>query len=146
MDDVAAAAGDHGRGNGSRNQEDALQVSVKDALPVVFGFFVNGAKAGAANAGVVDEDRDGAEFRFGGLHERCDVTGAGYVEGLTADFRAGRRQLRGGFFEHLRVASAKTDGCTELCELRGNGFADAAAAAGYERDVTREILTGGASI
>src|SRR6516164_2949288 len=88
--------------------------------------------AGIGSPGFVDEDRDGAEFRFGGLHERCDVTGAGYVEGLTADFRAGRRQFRGGFFEHLRVASAKTDGCTELCELRGNGFADAAAAAGYE--------------
>jgi hypothetical protein len=71
------------------------------------------------------------------------LTVIGYVERLSVDCRAGRRQIRRGFLECLRVASANADGGAELCELRGDGFADAAAGPGYECNVARKKAGGG---
>jgi hypothetical protein len=109
------------------------------SLPIVFRFFVDGTEAGAADAGVVDEDGDGAKFLLSRFDETGNVTGIGYIDGLRTHRCSVCRQFRGRSFESPRVASAQTDGGAELGEPRGNCFADTATATSHYGNVPREV-------
>ena len=60
---------DHERSYGTGHKEGALEVGVENAIPIVFGFFLNRAEAGITNTGVIDEKSDRAELSFGGVNE-----------------------------------------------------------------------------
>src|SRR5439155_12759447 len=56
VDDVARAAADHGRRHGAGNEKDALEIGIKNAIPIGFASLVG--RAEEPDAGVVDEDGD----------------------------------------------------------------------------------------
>ncbi len=62
IDDVARAAADHGRRHRAGNEENTLEIGIEHAVPVGFGFLVGWSKE--TDAGVVDENGDGAQRRF----------------------------------------------------------------------------------
>jgi hypothetical protein len=66
IDDFAKAAGDHGRGDTARHQENAVNIGVNDALPFIdIRAPKRSTGAGRAHGGIVHQDLDRAERRDG---------------------------------------------------------------------------------
>ena len=119
-----------------REAEDAGEIHVDEGFPVFF-WVVCGGRA-ADDAGVVDEDVDGAEVADGLFNEACADGGIGDVAGKGDGFRAERFELmlrglgRGG-------GSVDGDVGSGLCKCDGNGGAEAARGAGDECGFAVEI-------
>ena len=82
IDNVAAAALNHEGSDGAGNEEGALEICIDDAVPILLGFVLHGAKAGVADAGVVDEQGDGTKMGFRGVDERGNIREIGDIGGL----------------------------------------------------------------
>ena len=83
VDDVASAAGDHARGDGAGDVEQAFDVGVDHAFPVVGVALVDRLETDG-QSGVVDERVDGLPF--------VGQAGDGLLDGLTATDVEGERQ------------------------------------------------------
>ena len=138
VDDVASAALNHERNDGTGDEKDAFEIGVENVVPIVFGLVLQGTETRIADSRVVDEKSDGTELFFGGLHEGGDVARTGDVGGLREDAIGDGAQGGGGGREGVGVASADGNGSAEAGEFSGDGFSDTTTSAGDQSDATGE--------
>ena len=91
------------------------------------------------DAGVVDEDVDGAELLAREVGERLHVIEAGDVECAALGGAAGRADLARRVFRADRCGGRRGRPCARAGEHARGGFADAAAGAGDEDDFVFDV-------
>ena len=122
VDDATGAGFHHGRDDSLGEQEGAGEVGAEDVIEV--GELHAEGESVFGDAGVVDEDVDGAEVGedlFGG---GLDGVFAGDVECVGAGGSAGGGNLGGYGFEFVEGASREGDGGAGFGEREGAGAAD----------------------
>src|SRR6185312_1122530 len=131
--DAAPAAAAHSRQSGLRDEEAGLEVRVDDVVPIIFGDGIDRLRVG--DAGVVDEDVDGAQLGFDGADELRDLSGDGDI-GLDGDGAASELADFGGDSFGFCSAVNEVDGNIGSGggESQCNAAADATAGAGDESD------------
>ena len=136
VDDVAGAALDHRGDDRARNKKNALEVCVKDTVPIGFGFFVGWAEE--ADAGVIDKDGDRAKRGLSLVHEGGHVSRVRDVSELRVEGRAGFFQLSLGRGERLCIAATDRNAGAEFGKSERDGSTDAPIATGDKRNCSEE--------
>src|SRR5262245_10065030 len=141
VDDLAPAARDHARRHRPGAAEHRREVRHQHVVPFLVAHVERGLVE--RDAGIVDEDVDGAEGRLRILHGRPDLLAARHVE------RKGSRTATRCFDRCRRgidlVASARraSHGRAGVRQRKRDGATDAAAGARDERGAAREGERGG---
>ena len=135
VNDIAATAADHGRHNGAGNEKNAFEIGIQHAIPIGICLFMGGTEE--SDAGVVDEDGDGAERRFRLCDEAGDFGRFGDVGDLRMHRHAGISKRLCGSIEPGAIASANGDGGSHSSQPQSDGVADSTAGPRDESDCAR---------
>jgi len=136
VDDLSGALGEHLAAGILAEPEDAVQVHVDNGLPVLGG--VLSGRSAADDAGVVDEDVDGAEVGDGLVHEPVADLELAHIAGernraaAEAGNVVGNLLRRGTGAVHSHVGAS-------FSQRNGNALADAARGAGDQRILTLQV-------
>src|SRR6266851_6284006 len=140
VDDAAAIALEHVAGGGARAEEGAGGVDRHDALPIRQRQLDRRLADG--DAGAVDEHIEAAVMLEDVGEDAVDFRRVGDVERMRLGLAGGSGDFRGTLGAGLGVAVEHRDAGADTGEGEGDGAADAAGAAGDERDLAVEAEGG----
>src|SRR5690554_5538886 len=121
VDDLARPSGDHeAAGHFLGQQEAGVHVQVHHLLPA--GIAVLGRRLAPGGAGIVDQDVDGAETGFGGIHQGSDgvAFGLAQVAGDAVGFDATGLELGHYLLHFVSLARVHEDACALLPQCLGH--------------------------